>query len=178
MQRQHFGMKAREDMFHMLMLVLYHIRPKISDLMYGFYARQILDYYKGRLELRGGKSTYEFHCYIEAPKAFFAKIYMLHDPLYVVHIERGGNHQYYKPVIVCYKGKSCILENAEQKADVLDRLDYFLDFLSRNNIPGSDRNANKKFIQNQRCLSVFDVLGIYLKRKDNTVLNFNLWREK
>lgn len=178
MQRQNFGIKAREDMFHMLMLVLYHIRPKISDLMYGFYARQILDYYKGRLELRGGKSTYEFWCYIEAPKAFCAKIYMLHDPLYVVPIERGKNHQYYKPVIVCYKGKSCILENAEQKADVLDRLDYFLDFLSRNNIPGSDRNANKKFIQNQRCLSVFDVLGIYLKRKDDTVLNFNLWREK
>ena len=165
-------------MFHMLMLVLYHIRPKISDLMYGFYARQILDYYKGRLELKGGKSTYEFYCYIEAPKAFVAKIYMLHDPLYVVHIERGRNRQYYKPVIVCYKGKSCILDNAEQKADVLDRLEAFLGFLSRNGISGQDRTANKKYIQNQRCLSVFDVLGIYLKRKDDTVLNFNLWRER
>lgn len=178
MQRQNFDMKARENMFHMLMLVLYHIRPKISDLMYSFYARQILDYYKGRLELQGGKSTYEFCCFIEAPKAFFAKIYMLHDPLYVVHIERGGNHQYYKPVIVCYKGKACILDNAEKKADVLDRLDAFLSFMSRNGISGSDRTANKKYIQNQRCLSVFDVLGIYLKRKDDTVLDFNLWREK
>lgn len=178
MQRQNFGMKAREDMFHMLMLVLYHIRPKISDHMYSFYARQILDYYKGRFELQGEKATYEFCCCIEAPKAFFAKIYMLHDPLYVVHIERGGNHQYYKPVIVYYKGKACILDNAEQKADVFDRLEAFLSFLSRNGISGQDRTANKKYIQNQRCLSVFDVLGIYLKRKDDTVLDFNLWRER
>lgn len=178
MQRQHFGMKAREKMFHMLMLVLYEIRPKISDRMYSFYARQILDYYKGRFELQGGKSEYECCCYIEAPKAFIAKIYFLHDPLYVVHIERGRNHQYHKPVIVCYKGKACILDTSEQKADVLDRLEAFLDFLSRNNISGSDRSANKKFIQNQRCLSVFDVLGIYIKRKDDTVLDFNLWRER